>query len=270
MNFFKLYIGDYQRDTGTLTLSEHGAYLLMLQHYYATEQPLPTGKELHRLLRAENKAEREAIDSVVSRFWHATEQGLINERALEEIKKGQHQRAVNQEIGKRGGRPKKTDSVTHSDMGSVGDSVSDSVSENKTDSITDSVSKNNRKANRSETLTRHQTPDLYSVPDGTGQAPQTKDELWKAGKSLLTQSGMPVAQCGSFIGKLVKDYGAEAVLAAVREAIVVRPADPGPYIAAICKNSDKKPGKQSKRENFATKTYGQGVSEDGFLKPIGN
>lgn len=103
-----------------------------------------------------------------------------------------------------------------------------------------------------------------------GQAPQTKDELWKAGKSLLTQSGMPVAQCGSFIGKLVKDYGAEAVLAAVREAIVVRPADPGPYIAAICKNSDKKPGKQSKRENFATKTYGQGVSEDGFLKPIGN
>lgn len=185
MNFFKLYIGDYQRDTGTLTLSEHGAYLLMLQHYYATEQPLPTGKELHRLLRAENKAEREAIDSVVSRFWHATEQGLINERALEEIKKGQHQRAVNQEIGKRGGRPKKTDSVTHSDMGSVGDSVS----ENKTDSITDSVSKNNRKANRSETLTRHQT----YIPFLTERGKPLKPKM-NSGRRVNRFSPSPVCQ----------------------------------------------------------------------------
>lgn len=46
MNFFKLYIGDYQRDTAHLSVTEHGAYLLMLQHYYATEKPLPPGKAL--------------------------------------------------------------------------------------------------------------------------------------------------------------------------------------------------------------------------------
>lgn len=85
MNFFKLYIGDYQRDTGTLSLSEHGAYMLMLQHFYATEQPLPTGRDLHRLLRCETKIEREAVDSVVSRFWKATDAGLINERAIQEF-----------------------------------------------------------------------------------------------------------------------------------------------------------------------------------------
>lgn len=109
MNFFKLYIGDYQRDTGTLTLAEHGAYVLMLQHLYATEKPLPTGRELHRLLRAENKAERDAIDNVACRFWRLADDGLVNDRALEEIKKREHQATVNREIGKRGGRPKKSE-----------------------------------------------------------------------------------------------------------------------------------------------------------------
>ena len=56
MNFVRLYIGDYMRDTGTLTVAEHGAYMLMLMHYYATEKPIPSGRALHRLLRAETKA----------------------------------------------------------------------------------------------------------------------------------------------------------------------------------------------------------------------
>lgn len=119
MNFIKLYVGDYQRDTGHLSIAEHGAYLLMLQHYYATEKPLPTGKPLHRLLRAETKEDREAIESVAKQFWIETQAGLINERADEEIQKAAHQRTVNQEIGRRGGRPKKTDSVIDSETDSV-------------------------------------------------------------------------------------------------------------------------------------------------------
>lgn len=50
VNFAKLYIGDYLRDTGTLTLAQHGAYMLMLLEFYATERPLPTGRRL-RLVR---------------------------------------------------------------------------------------------------------------------------------------------------------------------------------------------------------------------------
>lgn len=85
MNFFKLYIGDYLRDTGTLTLAEHGAYQLMLLEHYASEQPLPVGRELYRLLRADSKAERDAIDVVTARFWERTDEGLINRRALKEF-----------------------------------------------------------------------------------------------------------------------------------------------------------------------------------------
>ena len=98
MNFFKLYIGDYQRDTAHLSVAEHGAYLLMLQHYYATEKPLPIGKALHRMLRAQDKAEREAIDSVASQFWRETVDGLVNDRADVEITKAGAQAETNRVI----------------------------------------------------------------------------------------------------------------------------------------------------------------------------
>lgn len=100
MNFFKLYIGDYQRDTAHLSVTEHGAYLLMLQHYYATEKPLPIGKALHRMLRAQDKAERDAIDSVASQFWTVTDAGLVNERADEEITKAGAQADTNARIAR--------------------------------------------------------------------------------------------------------------------------------------------------------------------------
>ena len=100
MNFFKLYIGDYQRDTAHLSVTEHGAYMLMLQHYYATEKPLPTGKALHRMLRAQDKEEREAIDSVASQFWTLTDAGLVNERADVEITKAASQGDTNARIAR--------------------------------------------------------------------------------------------------------------------------------------------------------------------------
>lgn len=123
MNFVRLYIGDYLRDTGTLTVSEHGAYMLMLMHHYATERPLPSGRELHRLLRAETKAEREAIDAVAARFWKPAEGGLVNARAIEEMARAEHRRDVNRATGKLGGRPKRTETE------SVSESETESVSE---------------------------------------------------------------------------------------------------------------------------------------------
>jgi hypothetical protein len=81
---------------------------------------------------------------------------------------------------------------------------------------------------------------LISVPDGTGgEAAKpvdslTQPELWWAGKSLLAAQGMPKAQCGSFIGKLIKDYGNDIVLDAVRTAVVMRPADAAEYLKATC------------------------------------
>lgn len=126
MIFYKHWISDYAKDTAHLSLMEHGAYLLMLQTYYATEKPLPVGKPLYRLLRAVTRAEREAVDFVAREFWTTREAGLSNKRADEEIRKAVHQRTVNRDLGKRGGRPKVAKQIT--------ESVSESVIELPTES----------------------------------------------------------------------------------------------------------------------------------------
>jgi uncharacterized protein YdaU (DUF1376 family) len=113
LNFFKLYIGDYQRDTAHLTMAEHGAFLLMLQHYYATEKPLPAGRALHRILRAETDEERAAIDSVAAQFWALTDEGLINARADEEIGKAKEQADTNRRIARAREEKRKVERTVH-------------------------------------------------------------------------------------------------------------------------------------------------------------
>lgn len=115
--------------------------------------------------------------------------------------------------------------------------------------------------------------DSSSVPTGTGgdaakSADQlTKDELWTAGKSLLVNAGMPKAQCGSFVGKLVKDYGDQIVIEAVRAAVVARPADPAEYLKGACMRAagTRATRPASRHTGFDTKDYRQGVTPDGHL-----
>ena len=42
MIWYKRFIADYKRDTGHLSMLEHGAYQALLDTYYLTEKPLPS------------------------------------------------------------------------------------------------------------------------------------------------------------------------------------------------------------------------------------
>lgn len=116
MNFYKRYPGDYMRDTGHLTLAEHGAYALMLDIAYSNDSaPLPEGKSLYRLLRADTAQEKKAVNSVVNQFWIKTPDGLINDRVQGELEKAKKRRHINRANGSKGGRPKETESVSESE-----------------------------------------------------------------------------------------------------------------------------------------------------------
>jgi len=82
VNFYKHFLGDYARDTQSLSLIEHGAYRVLLDHCYATELPLPTDRlELFRIAKAMTAAERKAVDRMAERFFPSG----INKRCAAEI-----------------------------------------------------------------------------------------------------------------------------------------------------------------------------------------
>lgn len=69
-NWYPFYVGDYMRDTAHLSMLEHGAYRLLLDHYYSTGQPLPDDeKQLHRICRAFDEQEQIAIKRVLQLFF---------------------------------------------------------------------------------------------------------------------------------------------------------------------------------------------------------
>lgn len=89
MNFYKHYLGDFQRDTGHLSLTERGAYLALMHHYYATETPLPNDHAaLCRIAGAFTKAERDAVKAVSDFFelrdgsrWHKRIEAELEKQA---------------------------------------------------------------------------------------------------------------------------------------------------------------------------------------------
>ena len=232
MNYYKFNIGDYAAATRHLTMLEHGAYRLLMDVYYTTEQPLPADvKAAARKTGARAKDEIAAVEVVLGEFFTLTDAGWIQNRCDSEIALFKAKAETNKVVGKMGGRPKK-----------ITQTVSDWNPE-----ITQTVSETNPHetltTNQEPLTTNHSVTDVTASDAGSTDAELTKAELWTAGKSILAEQGMPKAQCGSFVGKLVKDYGDGVVIDAVRSAVVQRPADAAQYLVATCQraNGQRKP-----------------------------
>jgi len=98
VNFYKHYIGDFQRDTGHLSLTERGAYLALIHHYYATEKPLPNDHAaLCRVAGAMSKQERDAV-KVATQFFTKVESGLMHNRIEAELQKAGEISTTNRDI----------------------------------------------------------------------------------------------------------------------------------------------------------------------------
>src|SRR5690606_5795462 len=78
------HLGDYARDTGHLSLLEHGVYNLLLDRYYITEAGIPSD-QVYRVARARTEDERAAVDAVLSEFFDLVDGVWINSRCEQEI-----------------------------------------------------------------------------------------------------------------------------------------------------------------------------------------
>lgn len=104
MNYFELHVGDYDAATAHLTMLEDAAYGRMLRVYYRTERPLPADvKQVCRLVRAQSKPERDAVEAVLQEFFELQADGWHQARADAELHRFQaaeperEQRKANEE-----------------------------------------------------------------------------------------------------------------------------------------------------------------------------
>ena len=68
MFYFQHHVGDYRRDTGHLTLLEHGIYRQLIDLYYITEKPLDASAM--RLVCVRTADEEQAYKRVLADFFH--------------------------------------------------------------------------------------------------------------------------------------------------------------------------------------------------------
>ena len=111
MIWYKFHLGDYITHTTHLSDAEDLAYRRLLDLYYMSEKPIPLDTQsVSRKIRLD----LDITESVLGEFFEHTENGYINNRCDAEIAKYQAQVENNRQLGKRGGRPKKTESITES------------------------------------------------------------------------------------------------------------------------------------------------------------
>lgn len=78
-----MYWGDYLKDTGHLTTAQHGAYLLLIGHYWSTGEPLPDDDSiLWRIVRADSQAQWKKLRPAVAAFFTA-EDGKLRHRRID-------------------------------------------------------------------------------------------------------------------------------------------------------------------------------------------
>jgi uncharacterized protein YdaU (DUF1376 family) len=86
LNYFELHVGDYDAATAHLSMLEDAAYGRMMRIYYRTEKPLPADlKQVCRLVRAQTRPERDAVQAVLDEFFELQDDGWHQARCDQEL-----------------------------------------------------------------------------------------------------------------------------------------------------------------------------------------
>lgn len=152
MNYIERHIGDYLKDTAHLSLLEHGVYARLMDVYYVRETGIPEA-DAARLIGARTKDEKEALANVLAEFFTLQDGIYRQARCDREIERYRKRADHNREVGKLGGRPRKTETQSFPKQEPENNPLG--FQEKPGD-------------NPNRTLSRHQTPDTSNTPPSGG------------------------------------------------------------------------------------------------------
>ena len=111
MYYYKFNIADWHLATSHLSLEEEAIYFRLINYYYDTESPIPqeTQSVIRRLRLGSHS---DIVGIVLQEFFILDSDGWHHKRCDDEISQYHDKAEVNQINGKKGGRPKKTQSVS--------------------------------------------------------------------------------------------------------------------------------------------------------------
>lgn len=100
-----IYWGDYARDTGHLSATTHGAYLMLIKHYWCTGAPLPDDDaQLWRIACADSPSAWKKLRLIVGGFFTVADGVWKHKRIDAEMVRAKQLAEIRQEVGKRGGQ----------------------------------------------------------------------------------------------------------------------------------------------------------------------
>lgn len=213
-----LYVADYLADTMHLRAAEHGAYLLLIMHYWRTGELPADDRQLAQIARM-TVADWARSKVVIAAFF---DDGWRHNRVDDEIAKANAKHERRQSAGKMGG-------------------IASSHAKQKPSNATSNATSNAQASSSESESERKKVP----APDGALETIDVADEnpkarLFRIGKPILLSFGIAEKRTGSLIGQWLKARPDPlGLLAALQFARDQNVAEPVAYVSAIIHGKQK-------------------------------
>lgn len=210
-----LNIGDYRKDTAHLGAAEHGAYLLLIMHYWQTGGLPDDDRQLARISCMSDREWKKARPLVAGFF----RDGWKHKRIDKELS---HAHEV---ISKRRAAANQRYNKSDANAGPIADANADT------------------KGGDTRVPPEQEPKSSVAIATGGEPPPHASDRelLFLEGKPALMAMGVSERQSGAILGRWLRDAADDAtrVLGAVREARDRCPMDPIPWITAALKPENR-------------------------------
>jgi uncharacterized protein YdaU (DUF1376 family) len=211
-----LYIGDYLADTGHLSTTQHGAYLLLMMHYWRKGELPGDDKQLAAIAKLPLRIWLDTKETIQS-FFH---DGWKHKRIDAELSRRAKISQERSNAGREGGKSKSKKEANASVL---------------------------LEQNSGMLQSQKQKEDSEATASGA-EAPDPRTRLFREGLAkVAAMTGKGPDSCRTFVGKCLKEASDDAsvVLGLIEDAERNRVVNPGAWISARLKGTQNGPKSRS-------------------------